>query len=175
MLKVLSIVTVIVAGMLVLGGCGSPAARPSQAQSPALSTAEVNAPVSVPAPAPDTAAATPIGTAPVPTPAPAPVTAPVSAALTYSNLKITPLGTKDAKVTGTVTVKVTNNGGPGTFPVTLEFLGDNDECPMLASIIKDVTLAGSTSADVDFPVSLDAEFAARFTLKIGQLKGNLVK
>ena len=168
MFKVLSVVTVVIVGMLILGACASPAPT-------ALAPVPAPAPVSTSAPA----TTTPTATAPAPTPTPAPTPAAVTPSsappLTYSNMRISPPKTDGMTVTGTVTVAVTNPGSAGTFPVTLVFQGDNDECPLLSDMIKNVTLAASSTTDVSFPVILDTALAARFTLKVGQLKGVLVK
>lgn len=179
MFKVLSIVTVIIVGMLVLGGCGSPAAKtvPSGAESPATPTAVVNTPVSAPAPAPATAA--PIAPAPALIPAPAPAAAITSvepATLTYSDLKITLRERNATEVKATVTVKVTNAGGPGTSRVRLDYHDPTGECTFKPEPIdKNVTLAGGASAVVDFPINLPAEFVNVLMVDIGPFRSYLEK
>ena len=163
--------------LLILVACAGPAATTVPDPTPSLGQATTSAPAPVPTPAP-VITTSPVPSAPVLVSVPAPAPAAGPSALTFSNLKITPskVNVGGTTVAATVTVTVTNTGGQeGIFPVVLDYLGDNDECPALPPVIQRVTLAGGASKDVDFPVTLDADFASRYTLMIGQLSGKLVK
>ncbi len=171
MLKVLSIVTVIIVGMFVLGGCGSPAAKvvPSQAQSPAPSTAVVN----TPAPAPATVSAPVIPPAPASAPAQTPTGG--AALFTYSDLKITPNKVRPGGEVQ-VTATVRNVGGQaGTYAVVLDFKPDGDDaCPVIAPMSKKVTLDAGAVENVIYDVTMATGIGGAYILVIDHLRGRLV-
>ena len=168
MQKVSGITTFIVGGLLILGACASPTAptpvtlAPAPAQV-APATASVQAPVAAPVVNPPSA--------------PTPVTVQTSvtgAAFTTSNLKITPSKVSPGNEV-TVTAKIMNIGTQaGTYSVVLDMKGDDEACPMISPIAKDVTLAAGATQDVKFNVLMPIGFGGGFTITIGSEKGALI-
>lgn len=171
MQKVSGITAFIVGGLLVLGACGSPAAKATATPSPAATMPTAPVPVATTPAAPAPRAATPVA------PAPTPVTVQTSvtgAAFTTSNLKITP-----SKVTSgsevSVTARIKNIGTQaGTYSAVMEMKGDDEACPMISPIVKDITLAAGAAEDVKFNVLMPIGFGGGFTVMIGSEKGALI-
>ena len=174
MQKVSGITTFIVGGLLVLGGCASPVTKadslPLQKPTPlapqvnAPATASVQAPVVAPVVNPPSA------------PTPVPVTSVTGAAFTTSNLKITPSKASPGSEV-TVTARIKNIGTQaGTVSVTMDIKCDDDACPLISPIPKDVTLTlgAGASQDVKFNVLMPTGFGGGFTITIGSQKGSLV-
>ena len=159
--------------LLILSACASPAtnvapvpaaAAPSPTAAPAPTTAAVPA-------APTTPASTQTA-APVITTAPAPAPAGGEASFAMSDLKLTPSRVQSPGVVN-ISVKVTNTGGrEGTYPVVMEFKGDDDVCPLIAPLSISVTLAPGASKDVAFDIPLEG--GGGYTVLVGKLKERLI-
>lgn len=175
MKKLSGLAAFIVVGLFALGGCAGPAttAQSPPVQQPAAATPVVNVPAAAAVPAP--AAAPAVVPDPVPSPVPAPAqTLAAGAVFTTSNLQITPgKVSSGGQVKISATVKNTGTEA-GTFSVVMEMKGDDEACPMISPVAKDVTLAAGAAQDVDFTVLMGAGMGGGFTVTVGSLKGALV-
>ncbi len=162
MQKVSGITIFIVGGLLILGACASPTA-PAAPTQVAPATVSAQAPVATPVVNPPSA------------PTPVPVqTSVAGAAFTTSNLKITPSKVRPGgEVAVTATIKNVGTQA-GTSSIVLEFKGDDEACPMISPIAKDVTLAAGTAQDITFNVLMPKGFEGGYTVTIGSEKRPLV-
>ena len=152
----------LVVGLFVLGGCASPVTN-------------LTPPVDAPArPSVQTPVAAPVVNAPS---APTPVSVQQSvtgAAFTTSNLKITPNKVKAGNEV-TVTASIKNIGTQaGTYSVVLEMKGDDEACPQISPIAKNITLAAGAAEDVKFNVLMAIGMGGGFEVTIGSEKGALI-
>lgn len=173
MQKVSGITTFIIVGLLVLGSCASPVTKvdSSPLQKPASLTPQVNAPATASVQSPVAAPVVNPPSAPTPVSVQTSVT---GAAFTTSNLKITP-GKVSPGSEVTVTASIKNIGTQaGTVSVVMDMKGDDEACPMISPIAKDVTLAAGAAQDVIFNILMPKGFGGGFTVTIGSEKGALI-
>jgi hypothetical protein len=70
--------------------------------------------------------------------------------------------------TATITATIKNTGTQaGTYPAVMNLKGDDEACPQIAPVSKDVTLAAGASQDVKFEVLMAAGLAGGYTVTIG--------